>query len=71
MDIKRSGSQLSTKGAAEYFTGTYVLTPCSRQTVPQGRVGASVTFEPGARTAWHTPIHWARSGICRCGRRCD
>lgn len=54
MEIKRSGSQASTKGSAEYFTGTVRIDPLFQAAEP-GRVrGASVTFEPGARTAWHT-----------------
>ena len=54
MDIRRTGSQPSTKGPAEWFTGTVRLDPLF-QAAPPARVGgASVTFEPGARTAWHT-----------------
>jgi quercetin dioxygenase-like cupin family protein len=54
MEIKRSGSQRSGKGPAEYFTGTVRIDPLFQAPDP-GRVrGASVTFEPGARTAWHT-----------------
>ena len=54
MEIKRAGSQPSGKGPADWFTGTVRIDPLF--TVPDpGRVaGASVTFEPGARTAWHT-----------------
>ena len=54
MDIKRSGSQPSTKGPAEYFTGTVRIDPLFQANNPARAVGASVTFEPGARTAWHT-----------------
>jgi quercetin dioxygenase-like cupin family protein len=54
MDIKRSGSQPSTKGAAEYFSGTVRIDPLFQANDPARAVGASVTFEPGARTAWHT-----------------
>jgi quercetin dioxygenase-like cupin family protein len=58
MEIKRSGSQPSGKGPAEYFTGTVRVDPLITAPSPSGlpaRVrGASVTFEPGARTAWHT-----------------
>jgi quercetin dioxygenase-like cupin family protein len=54
MDIKRSGSQPSTKGQAEYFTGTVRIDPLFQASDPARVVGASVTFEPGARTAWHT-----------------
>ena len=54
MDIKRNGSQPSIKGPAEWFAGTVRIDPLFSAAEP-GRVGgASVTFEPGARTAWHT-----------------
>ncbi len=54
MDIKRSGSQPSGKGPAEYFTGTVRIDPLFEAPDPARAVGASVTFEPGARTAWHS-----------------
>lgn len=54
MDIKRIGTQPSGKGPAEYFTGTVRIDPLFQPTVPARAVGACVTFEPGARTAWHT-----------------
>ncbi len=54
MDIKRSGSQPSGKGPSEYFTGTVRIDPLFEAPDPARVVGASVTFEPGARTAWHT-----------------
>jgi len=54
MDIKRSGSQPSGKGPAEYFTGTVRIDPLFQAPEPARVFGASVTFEPGARTAWHT-----------------
>src|SRR5918993_832350 len=54
MEIKRSGSQPSTKGPAEWFTGTVRIDPLFDAPVPARAAGASVTFEPGARTAWHT-----------------
>jgi quercetin dioxygenase-like cupin family protein len=54
MDIKRSGSQPSTKGPTEWFTGTVRIDPLFDAPVPARVGGASVTFEPGARTAWHT-----------------
>jgi quercetin dioxygenase-like cupin family protein len=54
MDIKRSGSQPSQKAPAEHFTGTVRLDPLFQATAP-GRVGgAYVTFEPCARSDWHT-----------------
>ncbi len=54
MEIKRSGSQPSRKGPAEYFTGTVRIDPLFEVPDPARVRGASVTFEPGARTAWHT-----------------
>lgn len=54
MEIKRSGSQPSTKGSFEYFTGNVRVDPLFQQNDPARVAGASVTFEPGARTAWHT-----------------
>jgi quercetin dioxygenase-like cupin family protein len=54
MDIKRIGSEPSRKGQAEYFTGTVRIDPLFEAHDPARTVGASVTFEPGARTAWHT-----------------
>ena len=54
MDIKRSGSQPSGKGPAEYFTGTVRVDPLIQADAPARIFAASVTFEPGARTAWHT-----------------
>ncbi|TMD71947.1 MAG: cupin domain-containing protein [Chloroflexi bacterium] len=54
MDIKRSGSQPSGKGPAEYFTGAVRIDPLFEAPAPARAVGASVTFEPGARTAWHS-----------------
>jgi quercetin dioxygenase-like cupin family protein len=54
MEIKRIGSEPSVKGPAEYFTGTARIDPLFEANAPARAVGASVTFEPGARTAWHT-----------------
>src|SRR2546426_74821 len=54
MNIKRSGSQPSTKGPADWFTGTVRIDPLFQANAPARTAGASVTFEPGARTAWHT-----------------
>ena len=53
MDIKKSGSQPSAKGAAEYFTGTVRIDPLFQAHDPARASGAYVTFEPGARSAWH------------------
>src|SRR5919205_3191713 len=54
MQIKRVGSQPSGKGPAEWFTGTVRIDPLFQAPTPARASGASVTFEPGARTAWHT-----------------
>src|SRR4051794_31503556 len=54
MEIKRSGSQPSAKGPAEYFTGTVRIDAPFSSEEPARVGGATVTFEPGARTAWHT-----------------
>ena len=54
MEIKRTGSQPSGKGPAEYFTGSVRVDPLANPPAPARVVVASVTFEPGARTAWHT-----------------
>jgi quercetin dioxygenase-like cupin family protein len=54
MNIKRSGSAPSAKGPADYFTGTVRIDAPFQGTAPARIGGATVTFEPGARTAWHT-----------------
>ena len=54
MDIKRIGSQPSAKGPAEWFTGTVRIDSPFDGSLPARVAGATVTFEPGARTAWHT-----------------
>ncbi|HXQ40994.1 MAG TPA: cupin domain-containing protein [Candidatus Udaeobacter sp.] len=54
MEIKRNGSQPSAKGPAEYFTGAVRIDPLFEAPAPARVRGASVTFEPGARSAWHT-----------------
>jgi quercetin dioxygenase-like cupin family protein len=54
MDIKRAGSQPSGKGPAEWFTGAVRIDPLFAVTPPARAAGNAVTFEPGARTAWHT-----------------
>jgi quercetin dioxygenase-like cupin family protein len=54
MEIKRNGSQPSARGPAEYFTGTVRIDPLFEPPEPARVRGASVTFEPGARSAWHT-----------------
>ena len=54
MEIKRSGSQPSSKGQAEYFTGNVRVDPLIDSPPPARVFSANVIFEPGARTAWHT-----------------
>ena len=54
MDIRRVGSTPSTKGPADWFTGSVRIDPLLQPPEPARVQGASVTFEPGARTAWHT-----------------
>ena len=54
MDIKRIGSQPSGKGPEDYFTGVVRVDPLFNPPAPARVLGASVTFEPSARTAWHT-----------------
>lgn len=54
MEIRRCGSQPSGKGPATSFTGTVRVDPLFQAADPARLRGAAVTFEPGARTAWHT-----------------
>ncbi|MFZ0557697.1 MAG: cupin domain-containing protein [Methylovirgula sp.] len=54
MDIERSGARPSGQGPADYFTGTVRIDPLFQAPAPARVRGARVTFEPGARTAWHT-----------------
>ncbi|MFC5864417.1 cupin domain-containing protein [Acidicapsa dinghuensis] len=54
MEIRSSGSQPSIKGPEDWFTGTVRIDPLFDRIEPARVSGASVTFEPGARTAWHT-----------------
>jgi len=54
MDITRAGSKPSGKGPADWFTGTVRVDPLFSAPAPARVAGAAVTFEPGARTAWHT-----------------
>ena len=69
MDIKRCGSQPSGKGSAEYFTGAVRIDPLVQPVAPARALGASVTFEPGARTAWHThPLGQTLIVTGGCGR---
>jgi quercetin dioxygenase-like cupin family protein len=69
MDIKRVGSNASTKGPAEYFTGVVRIDPLFPVTAPARAAGNAVTFEPGARTAWHThPLGQVLIVTMGCGR---
>src|SRR5580700_2660467 len=69
MEIKRSGSQPSGRGPAEYFTGTARIDPLFEAPEPARALGVSVTFEPGARTAWHThPLGQTLIVTSGCGR---
>ena len=54
MEITRAGSKPSGKGPADWFTGTVRIDPLFTAPAPARVGGAAVTFEPGARTAWHT-----------------
>jgi quercetin dioxygenase-like cupin family protein len=69
MEIKRCGSQPSGKGPADYFTGTVRIDPLFGPAEPARTSGAAVTFEPGARTAWHThPFGQTLIVTAGCGR---
>ena len=54
MKIERNGSRPSVKGPSDWFTGTVRIDPLFKVNAPARAAAASVTFEPGARTAWHT-----------------
>jgi len=54
MEIKRIGSQPSNRGPSDWISGTVRIDPLFQTNPPARAAGASVTFEPGARTAWHT-----------------
>ena len=69
MEIKRSGSQPSSKGSAENFTGAVCIDPLFQAPDPARVSGSSVTFEPGARTAWHShPLGQTLLVTAGCGR---
>ena len=69
MEIKRSGSQPSGKGPADWFTGAVRVEPLFETPEPARVRGASVTFEPGSRTAWHThPLGQTLIITAGCGR---
>ena len=68
MDIKRSGSRPSAKGPAEWFTGSVRFDPVYDAPAPARVAYNTVTFEPGARTAWHThPLGQTLIVIAGCG----
>ncbi len=68
MEIKRNGSQPSIQGPAEHFTGTVRIDPLHETPPPARMACASVTFEPGARTAWHThPLGQTLIVLSGCG----
>src|SRR5437868_6358304 len=70
MDINRSGSQPSAQGSPDYFTGSVRVAPLIKTTEPARVGGAVVTFEPGARTAWHThPLGQMLIVTAACGVR--
>ena len=69
MEIKKNGSQPSGKGPADWFTGTVRIDPLFQANAPARASAASVTFEPGARTAWHThPLGQTLIVTAGCGR---
>jgi len=69
MEIKRAGSQPSSKPPAEYFTGTVRVDPLFQPNGPARVIGVAVTFEPGARTAWHShPLGQTLIVTAGCGR---
>jgi len=69
MEIKRVASQASAKGSSEWFTGTVRIDPLFQPPGPALVQGASVTFESGARTAWHThPLGQTLIVTAGCGR---
>ena len=69
MEIKRAGTDASTKGPGDWFTGAVRIDPLFTAADPARVQGASVTFEPGARTAWHThPLGQTLIVTAGCGR---
>ena len=68
MEIKRAGTTPSAKGPEDWFSGTVRMDPLFTAPEPARGVGAQVTFEPGARTAWHThPLGQTLIVISGCG----
>jgi quercetin dioxygenase-like cupin family protein len=69
MDIKKCGSQPSSRPSADYFTGTVRQDPLFSNDEPARAKGSAVTFEPGARTNWHThPLGQTLIVTAGCGR---
>lgn len=69
MQITRAGSQASSQGPADWFTGIVRIDPLFSANAPGRVAGATVTFEPGARTAWHThPLGQTLIVIAGAGR---
>ncbi|TBW40650.1 cupin domain-containing protein [Siculibacillus lacustris] len=69
MDITRAGTAASRPGPSDWFTGAVRLDPLFAPPAPARVVGAAVTFEPGARTAWHThPLGQTLIVTAGCGR---
>lgn len=69
MEIQRIGSQPSAKGPADWFTGTVRIDPLFQPNDARRAGAATVTFEPGARTAWHThPLGQTLIVVAGCGR---
>lgn len=69
MEIIRIGTQSSAKGPSDWFSGTVRIDPLFTAVAPARASGASVTFEPGARTAWHThPLGQTLVVTAGCGR---
>ena len=69
MSITKGGSQPSAKGPAEWFTGAVRIDSPFQRQAPARIGGATVTFEPGARTAWHThPLGQTLIVTSGCGR---
>jgi quercetin dioxygenase-like cupin family protein len=69
MNIIRNGTQASQAGPADWFTGTVRVDPLIAAPAPARVLGASVSFEPGARTAWHShPLGQTLIVTAGCGR---
>src|SRR5262245_23841246 len=68
MEIRRAGSRPSGKGPEDWFTGAVRIDPLIDAAEPARVAGASVTFEPGARTNWHThPLGQTLIVVSGCG----